>query len=469
MKKNKLPNWAISGHKAPTTRREFLAHGLIPFVAASFLPSPLRLLNQESWLESAVANSLSCQSGNNSDWIPFIQVDLAGGAALMANYVPTDREGQLLSSYSLMGLGTTPSISREFGQAPFFTNSGFLRGLNSAVDSNIKNKVSMFAVCAQSRDDSSENLMSMVGLVSRATRSASLLPTLGNINSPTAGRHMAAIIAPDSPLVVNNFNSLSSAIGYSAQLNTLTPLQKQKLTKLVSQLNEKEAKRLSSQPGLEKLLNQIGCSGQTNQQLVADGSSLIDPRGQSINTTWGINASTAADNADLVQASIAFNTLNGNSGPSTIALGGYDYHGQSRAETDLKDEEAGRLIGRIIKSADIMQKPVYIAVSSDGSVGSTNSTNSDSSFASDRGPAGVLYAFVYRPEGRVNFKHHQIGHFEAGQLASEQSVVGTNIEKAASSIVANYLALHEKTSLINTQFGREIFSRSELEKILLVG
>lgn len=470
MKKNKLPNWAISGHKKPTTRREFLAHGLIPFVAATFLPSPMKLLNKEQWLEAAVADSLNCQSSNANSWMPFMQVDLAGGAALMANYVPTDQSGQLLNSYSLMGLGTRPEITREFGQAPFFANSGFLRGLNAGiVDASIKSKVSMFAVCTQSRDDSAENLMSMVGLISRVTNSSALLPVLGNVNSATAGRHRAAIIAPDSPLVVNSFNSLTSAIGYSAQLNTLSSAQKQKLTRLVSQLNEKEARQLSSRTGLEKLLTQVGCSGMTNQQLVADGSSLIDPRAQNINAVWGITAATPVGDANLIQASIAYNTLNGNSGPSTIQLGGYDYHGQSRAATNTMDENAGRLIGRIIRSADLMNKPVFIAVTSDGSVGSVNSTSSDSQFTSDRGPAGVLYAFVYRPEGRVSLRSHQIGHFEQGQLASEQSVVGTNVEKAAASIVANYLALHERTTLINTQFGREIFSRSELERILLVG
>lgn len=469
MKKVKTPNWALSGHKAPTTRREFLSHGLIPFIASTILPSPLKLLQNGNLFESAMADSLTCSSGVSSSWMPFMQVDLAGGAALMANYVPTDQAGQLLKSYSLMGLGTAPSISQEFGQAPFFSSSGFLQGLNSVIGNDTKNKVSMFAVCAQSRDDSNENLMSMVGLVSRATNNSSLLPVLGNVNSATAGRHLAAIIAPDSPLVVSNFNSLSSAVGYSGQLNSLSSSQKQKLTQLVNQLNQKQSKELSRTRGLENLFNQIGCSGQTNQQLLNEGAGLIDPRNQSINSVWNINTTTAVNDASLIQASIAYNTLNGNSGPSSIQLGGYDYHGQTRAATDLKDQEAGQLVGRIIRSAEIMNKPVFIAVTSDGSVGSVNSTTGDSAFASDRGSAGVLYAFIYKPEGRVALKAHQIGHFEQGQLASESSVVGANTEKAAASIVANYLALHEKAGLINSQFGREIFSRAELEKILLVG
>jgi len=74
----KIPNWAIAGHSKPKTRREFLAHGLIPFVASSFLPNPIEMIRRASFMETAYAN-LDCADSSNNSWIPVVQIDLAGG------------------------------------------------------------------------------------------------------------------------------------------------------------------------------------------------------------------------------------------------------------------------------------------------------------------------------------------------------------------------------------------------------
>jgi len=85
--KNK-PNWALTGHKKPVTRREFLNYGMIPFAASAFMPNWLQLFSPERSLAQVGAG---CPAAG-SNMIPFIQLNLAGGAGLMANYVPMDKD-----------------------------------------------------------------------------------------------------------------------------------------------------------------------------------------------------------------------------------------------------------------------------------------------------------------------------------------------------------------------------------------
>lgn len=98
-----------TAHGKPKTRREFLSYGLVPFAASLFLPNPFKWLQGPSFLEGAWG-SPACPNSEGHQWIPFVQIDLAGGAALMANFVPMDAQGSLLPSYSLMGLEELPAL-----------------------------------------------------------------------------------------------------------------------------------------------------------------------------------------------------------------------------------------------------------------------------------------------------------------------------------------------------------------------
>jgi hypothetical protein len=63
MKKGKrqqgLPSWAAGGHGRPTTRREFLAHGLIPFAAYLAMPQLIQVLSSQ-------AHAATCAGGVSS-------------------------------------------------------------------------------------------------------------------------------------------------------------------------------------------------------------------------------------------------------------------------------------------------------------------------------------------------------------------------------------------------------------------
>lgn len=470
-KTNLIPNWALAGHSKPKTRREFLAHGLIPFVASTVLPNPLEIIRSGSFLQTAGA-SLNCATTSSNSWIPVVQIDLAGGAALMANFVPKDQGGQLLPSYNRMGLGTLPPLTTVFGGASFYTQSGILAGINNQTTELIRNQTSMFGVCVQSGDDRSSNLMAVNGVLQKLGVNGDYLPHTGNVNSASAGRHLPALVPVDGPLVVNNFNALSSSLGFTRNLNALSEAQKVKLAKLTASLNASQARKLASESGARILSDIVGCAAHKNADIIEAGNSIIDPRqNPNFQTIWGINANTQANNDNLVFGSLVYNTLTKNSGSTTIQLGGYDYHGSNRATTDGRDNEAGQLIGRVLASAAALNTPVFIIVTSDGAVGSQQSDTAGSNFNSDRGSAGVLYSFIYNPDRQVAIKSNfanQLGYFESGQLASERSIIGASTERAMAAIIANYLALHNKVGELERVLNTRVFSVEELDKIILI-
>jgi hypothetical protein len=457
-----------TAHGKPKTRREFLSYGLVPFAASLFLPNPFKWLQGPSFLEGAWG-SPACPNSEGHQWIPFVQIDLAGGAALMANFVPMDAQGSLLPSYSLMGLGRTPSIIRQFGGAPFYTRSGLLVGIQARTSEAARSKLRSFSLCVQSGDDRSSNLLAMNGLIQKIGANGSYLPHLGNRNSPSVGNHQPALVGVEGPLNVNNFTAITSSIGFTGALNALNAKQKEKLVQIARKLNSVQSTRLAEQSGVTELKQIVECAGLKNQELVSLGSNLVDPRqNQAIAQIWGINSNTAANNQDLIFSSMVFNTLNKQAGSSTLVLGGYDYHGQARDATDALDRNAGELIGRIVASAEALNTPVFIAVTSDGSVSSVNSEQ-PSPFNSDRGSAGMILAFLYHPSKDITLNKFQLGHFEAGQLASERSLVGGSTERAVAALILNYLALHNQIGKLDEVTGQRIFNRSEIDSLIVWG
>lgn len=67
--------------------------------------------------------------------------------------------------------------------------------------------------------------------------------------------------------------------------------------------------------------------------------------------------------------------------------------------TNVRDRDAGVIIGKLLESAKVMGKPLYLMVTTDGAVSSDKSATPDSNFNSDRGSA-ECYTFLYNPTGR---------------------------------------------------------------------
>lgn len=454
--------WAKTGHRRPVTRREFLGAGLIPFSASMIVPNWLSLLLPSS------AQAASC-AASSGEMIPFITLNLAGGAGLAGNFVPHDQGGQMLSSYNLLGLGRAPTVEREFGNVPFAGGgvSRFLAGVRQAAPNAIS-KTAFVAVCVGSRDDSSENKFSADGLVAKAGLAGSLLPNLGRRGgTPTGMGQLPAVVAPPAPLIVNSFNALTSSLGYAGSIGTsLKQSQKQALASMISRLSESQSRKLAGMQNGADVKNILDCAGIKNESLVAQGTNAVDPRldaqaGGQISTIWNINANTGNGNQDLVVSSMVYNALKGQCGSVSLEIGGFDYHDNTATTGDGKDLEAGVAVGRILETANALNRPVFLYVTSDGATVSVQTDNSGarSAWASDRGTAGVAYVLYFNPAGRPQTSSFQIGHFTNGQVAATNTAIGESPESAAAAVFANYLRLNNRLDLYSGIAGRALDAR----------
>lgn len=469
--KKEVPQWAIAGHRRPVTRREFLAHGLIPFAAATFMPNWLKLLSPESALAQA-----KCAATGTSSMIPFVQFNLAGGAGLMANYVPMNEQGSTLSSYNKMGLGNSGvPIEQEFGNVPFAgMNNGaliskVLEGIRSATTPQALANTAFVAVCVRSRDDSSENYFAINGLVHKAGLVGTKLPHLGNRDSVSGIAQRPAVVAPPSPLIVRNYNDIANSLAYTASLASMNQNQKEKLSKLISDLNTSQARKLAATTSGSEVQSIIECAGIKNTELVAEGSTAVNPvNNPDFAGVWGLAANSAANSEAYVFGSMVYNTLLGQAGSCSFNKGGYDYHGNTRTNTDNADRNAGINIGRVIQSAHVLKKPVFLVVTSDGAVSSTVSDARDAQFNSDRGAAGLMYILYYDPAGRPATSGFQIGQFTDGQAADDKFVTGNNPELAAQAVFLNWLKANKRLDLYNSIVTRGGLSTADINLVVKV-
>lgn len=476
MKKKEIPMWAQLGHGRPVTRREMLSTGLLPFAAAITMPSWIDFFR----LPEAKAADLQCQGNQPSDLSAFITVNLAGGASLGANYVPTQANGDLLNSYKVMGLGVTAKlpIEREFGNVPFAGMvqgrliSQFLAGLRVGAPSALS-KTAFLALCTRTRDDSLTNTMCIDGLLYKAGLKGTLLPNIGQRNTQTGINQAAAVLIPPTPLRVTSLASMTGALNYSASLGSrLSVKQRQDLARLISNLSESQTRRLASMDAGSALKTAIDCAGVHNINMAQTGSELIDPRRNKdfvseFYKIWGVNSSTLSDDRDLVFGAITYNALKGQCGSAGLVMSGYDYHDDTRTTGDERDFIAGQAIGRMLETALALGKPLTVYVCTDGHCSSAYSESYSSSWISDRGTAGVSYMLMFDPKGRPKTTGFQIGSFTNGQVAAENTPVGSRMEAAATSIFANYLAFNGKMDRFDSIAGR-ILSRPDLQTVLKV-
>lgn len=485
-KNNKnIPQWALTGHKKPTTRREFLGYGMIPFAASTFMPNLFQLLSPQV----AGAQSANC-SVAASTMIPFIQFNLSGGAGLMANFLPHDMNRNPLASYSILGVGAggvSVPIAREFGNVPFAGDRGdgqlisnVLVGIRERASQAARDKTAFIGMCVRSRDDSRENPFSMNGLVHRAGLVGTKLPHLGTEDSATGINQQPVLFAPPAPLVVDRFTDVANALGYTASLNTaLNQAQKERLTKLIGDLNGSQAKKLAAINSGAAVQQVLDCAGVKNIDLVKEGAAAVDPRSNAaVSAVWGVNMQTAVNNESLVFATMVFNTLNGQAGSCSLNKGGYDYHGNARTVTNQRDLDAGRIIGNILQTAEVMQRPLFLYVTSDGAVSSTNSVDDrQSQFNSDRGSGGTAYLIMYNPTARPVTTDFQIGHFdrlrngviESTQAADDTTIVGGSPELATQAAFANYCRLNNRMDLYSQIVVRGLVEADRINQVVKVG
>ncbi len=470
-------------HPKPRTRREFLATGLIGFSGYVLAPSILNVLARP---EFAMAADPQCAAAPGSAMPGFIHVNLSGGASLSSNAPPLGQDRNPLAKYDLLGLGPDNTFLsddarshtafqgvRLSGNKTAGTPAGhFWLGLSGVTTQATLDKTSFVCICVTSSDDTSSNLLSAMGMVSAAGLTGELLPGLGSRDGTGTGvGQQPAIVKPAAPLIVRNYTDIEGALKPAGSLATrLSDGRRQKLLELVNSLSGSQARAVAS-PGSAtgtKLAQVVECATGKNIELASKADPGIDPGlNAAVATLWGI-APANKTGTNYAQAAMVFNALKGNSSVTGLDLGGYDYHGNGRAAQNTKDADAGRTVGLILETANTLQKPVMIHITSDGSVSSNSGAAFGGDFNNDSGNRGQTWILAYDPAGRPAMKNdqfkHQVGYFTAGQGATDQSAVGS-AEKSAVAVFANYLAFAKQSAKLDA-IAPGVISAADLNEVV---
>lgn len=447
-----------TGHRFPLTRRELIAHGLVSAAGLVLSPSVFAMTSRGECEELA------------SPWMPFLVFDCAGGAGLAGNWVVGKKGGSedVLSNYGRMGVPKGPAqgaaVDNRFG-APFHTEWSKLReGLIASASAEALANLRMGVICTMSQDDSTENMLSPLTLISLlGLRGRHIATGLGDNISASGGRSRSVKDLPQwKPILVRGADDVLDSLSLGPSLKTLTVAQRENLAKTVSRLSGGQLDRLRKLPFGEELASVARCGYLKNEKM-ASPIEGTDPRlDANCQKIYGIQANTASLQAKV--PAIVYNVVQGNSGPGVITIEGCDYHDGTQTTGDNKDREIGTQIGRAVELAHRSGKPLFFAVISDGSTYSDNNTRN---WRGDAGSHGIAVAGFYRPGSAPVVHRTQLGYFTKGQAVERSTFVGSDPRRAAHALFLNYLAVHGQVGAFSKFVPEADFAGREIDAHLI--
>ena len=488
--KKEIPLWARTGHAKPVTRREFMASGVIPFSGTLFAPSLLTLL------ANTATAAETCDAAAGAAMIPFITINLSGGPAMSANTVVRTVAGNPLDSMTKLGLGSGEGRSFEpavdFGGALFpgaaigggnagLTVSKFYDGIltpfNGGDTTTAREKTAYFNMPVSTGDDTGSNHLDVTGMIQDMGLHGKQLPGLGTNDTPTGIGQLSAKMPCPAPFIVGSVSDLTNALGYSTVVGSYKKSQHVAMAKLIADLSGDQARRLASLPGAEQMKKLIECVGISNAALINQGSGDVNPftmanmYGADLATIWGVTLNNPnLSSQGAVFGALVYNGLIGNAATVSLNISGNDYHDNTRTNGDTKDGANGAVVGKILKTAELLDKPCFIYVIADGNVTAeeTGVVDNTTVWKSDGGNRSCAYCFYFNPRGRpvlISKTPHQIGGFTQGQVADQDFPTGADPEIAAQAIVTNYAAANNKISYLEE---KRILDSAIREQVLKV-
>lgn len=454
------------------TRRELFELGAIPFAVKMLVPSTVQLIAQ---LVSSNANAQAIET--NKMPIPFLNINLSGGASLDGNVIPyknIDGQSVLLSNYQSLGMGLTSGTNGvEASQVSylgtkFHRESSILAGLKEILGDQPPSSIRITSMCVDTTADTGNVIplrprFDVASAVEKAGRKGLFISDLQMHDADTTISASMSISSfkdedPQSRTQVKSLKEIMNAVSLSGYLaekkmissvnyNYINEKQKNSLIKLIKnianlQIGKEQIKMNQAYAELENLL-----SGQIK------GSDLVNP----FNNPKAVSAfglTTNSPELDQAMAGTVHACLNGYSSHGLILFGGYDYHTPStRNESNAKDLLFGRRLGRILKFAVDSQKPLFIFVTTDGS----NRVNSDlfsdtfgGQWSSDS-RSSIQLMVAYHPDGIEQTKI-QIGSYMDNANTDKTTLVGSREDYASAAVLANYLSVSGLLDIERNQF-----------------
>jgi hypothetical protein len=482
MENKKKPLHNDADHKL-RSRRDFLSQGLMASAASMLLP-----FNAFGQTECEVASMVAI----DNPMIPVIVVDLAGGANIGgSNALVGNTNGQMhfLPNYQSLGLMSSehPSnvgmISDLRGNTTtpsgllFHSRSGMLAGIRAAAGTAVNNTDGI-VMCGISGDDTENNPHNPMYWFFNAGARGQLTQLVGTRANTSGGNSQAPVTSIDlsiAPLRVTRPSDVTdlASLGPMSRNNNFAQGRENMLLRALEGLSSSKVRALSRRGLPDAVKDLVLCNITKTQGLLNRFSSnQLDPLLD--NDVRAVFPDIANNGGQQEAGSVAKMVLDGYAACGTITLGGYDYHGNDRAETDTRDTAAGTLIGRILNLAQRKNTKVVVYVISDGGVsanGTDIGTNGRFSWSSDSGNRGSSLMLVYDPMARpvMRSNSRQMGNFQtSGSIQPDASPMSNSVTTLAKAVMLNYLALHGREGELAAVVGDNPFL-TDLNRHLLFG
>jgi hypothetical protein len=511
-------------HKRPVTRRDFIAQGFATGAATIAAPSVLGLFANPRAAEAALSPDLQALKAScgidvqGAGKIPFIAIDLAGGANMVgsnvliggpggqldflstAGYAKLGLPGDMLPSMTnaTTGLGFTDT---RLGLA-FHSDSAFLRGILDRVSPATAAAVNGAVIAARSENDTGNNPHNPMYGIHAAGADGSLATLIGSRASDSGGNSMAPAGMIDLSVRPTKVDRASDVTGLvdTGQLATLLSLDDTvAVMEAIQRISDRKLAVIDpKQPWADPKRTTV-TRNEVVRELVSCGyvkaADVVDRYGDpaSLNPELdpdivgpaGIFSRAEYDGDDEFRktAAVMKMVLSGYAGAGTITMGGYDYHGQGRATGELRDLRAGRCMGACLEYAARRGMPLMLYVFSDGSISASgqvdNTVDGRGKFmwTSDNQSTAASFFLVYNPGGRPSLvssgaggtaRHQQIGYFRAdASVETASSPAANNVNLLVETVVLNYMALHGEQGQFATKFPRHGLGNSTLQDSLI--
>jgi hypothetical protein len=511
-------------HKRPVTRRDFIAQGLGSGLATVVAPSVFGLFANPRAAQAALSPDLQALKAScgidveGAGKIPFIALDLAGGANMVgsnvliggaggqldflstAGYAKLGLPGDMLPSMTNSATGTSFTDTR-LGLA-FHGDSAFLRGILDRVAPATAAAINGAVIAARSENDTGNNPHNPMYGIHQAGADGSLATLVGSRASDSGGNSVAPAAMVDLSVRPTKVDRASDVTGLvdTGQLATLLSIDDTvAVMEAIQRISDRKLAVVDpKQPWIdpkqgtvtrnEVVRELVSCGYVKAADVVdqyGDPSSLNPDLDPDIVGAGGIFSRAEYDGDDEFRktAAVMKMVLSGYAGAGTITMGGYDYHGQGRASAELRDLRAGRCMGACLEYAARRGLPLMLYVFSDGSVSAAgqvdNSVDGRGKFdwTSDNQTTAASFFLVYNPRGRPNLltsgaggaaRHQQIGYFRAdASVETASSPAASNVNLLVETVVLNYMALHGEQGQFAAKFPRHGLGNATLQDSLI--
>jgi hypothetical protein len=502
-------------HPRPVTRRQFVAQGFVSGAATVLAPSIFGLFANPRAAHAALSPDLealkqSCGIAvQGAGKIPFICIDLAGGANMVGSNVLAGGQGGQLDFLSVAGYGrlglpgdmvpnapnpgspTNDFIESRLGLR-FHLDSAFARGILERVSVTTAANTNGAVIPARSENDTGNNPHNPMYGIYRAGADGELLTLIGSQSSESGGNSMApaALVDPSvRPTKVDRTSDVTGLVDTGRLVGLLDQDDAVRVMESIQRLSDRKLARVDTGITRDAIIkDMVRCNYVKAADLAdryGDPSALNPELDPDIVGPAGIFTLQEFQNDSEFRKTAAVMKLviNGYAGAGTITMGVYDYHGQGRATGEIRDLRAGRCMGACLEYAARRGVPLMLYVFSDGSLSADgvvdNTADGRGKFmwTSDNQQTAASFFLVYNPAGRAQLytgdsrpaeQHQQIGWFRRdASVETAGTPAANNVNLLVETVLLNYMALHGEQGLFGSRFPGHGLGSASLQDSLI--